>query len=112
MRKRTPLRLAIDVELARLGWSFNELVRRVAEATSRSFTKQNFAQRVDRLPAPTSKTVTLVAMGFGIAVDEVKRMMHDEAEAALADGRPVTGAAVIKDDAAALVPAQTTKEKE
>mgnify|MGYP006971839722 CR=1 FL=1 len=112
MRTRTPLRLAVDVALARRGWSFNDLVRHVSQATSRTVTKQGLAQRVDRLPVPTSATVTLVAMGFGMSVDEVKQLMHQEAESAMVDGRPVTGAAMIRDEAAAVVPAHTTKERQ
>jgi len=85
IKNLNPLRLAIDVELARRGLTFADLVRALQQQGD-SVAYPSLNQRVDRQP-PTKSTIELVARGFGMTFDALLARMKEETAAAIADGR-------------------------
>lgn len=100
-KELSPLRMAVDVECARRGWHFADLIRALqAAGVEAPYPSMN--ERINRIP-PTRATLDLVASGFGMTLESLLEVMTTEAKAALASGRSTIDHIEYTDPGLALV---------
>jgi len=87
----TPLRLTVDVQCARRGWSFRQFTNAVQAALPDEVVSYNaLVLRIEQRQ-PTKATIELCAIGFGISVEDLLVSMVRETRKALQDGLRVVG---------------------
>jgi len=101
---KTPLRIVVDVECSRRGWSFTEFARRLSVAIDKPVSKQSLSTRIDH-EVPTRKTVGIVADIFNLDYAGVLARMREEVALARHEGRDIA-------PAMAVVPLEETQHEE